>query len=195
MSVFERPSAGRVRTGRWNLPLKDPKPRRPAASIAALLATALAAAIAGCSAPPAPDVSAPAPVPTRPAERPPVPQPQPEPPRTEIAWRRAVAQRIHDASGSRVFEGRPPHLLKAVVVLELTVGADGSLQRASVMRTPDHARALGDVAIRTVQAATPLPPPPRAMLSRGSVRFLETWLFRQDDRFQVRTLAEPQKLD
>jgi protein TonB len=157
----------------------------------------LASAIAGCSAPPAADVPAPAPapVPVRPAETPPASKAPPEVPRTEVAWRRAVAQRIHDANGSKIFEGRPPHLLKAVVVLELTVGADGSVQRASVMRTPSHARALGDEAIRTVHAAAPLPPPPRLMLSRGSVRFLETWLFRQDDRFQVRTLAEQQFLD
>lgn len=106
-----------------------------------------------------------------------------------------MAQRIHDANGAKIFEGRPPHLLKAVVVLELTVDGDGRVQRTAVMRTPSHARDLGNEAIRTVHAAAPLPPPPRAMLNRGSVRFMETWLFRQDDRFQVRTLAEPQQLD
>jgi len=158
-----------------------------------LLAAVLASAIVGCSAPPVPGV--PAPAPNQPAEPPATPKLLPEAPGTEAAWRRVVAQRIHDANGSKIFEGRPPHLLKAVVVLELTVGADGSVQRASVMRTPGHARALGDEAIRTVHAAAPLPPPPRAMVSRGSVRFLETWLFRQDDRFQLRTLAEQQQLD
>jgi len=45
--------------------------------------------------------------------------------------------------------------------------------------------------VRTVQAAVPLPPPPPALLGRGtSVRFTETWLFREDDRFQLRTLAK-----
>ena len=93
----------------------------------------------------------------------------------------------------RVFEGRPPHPLKAVVVLDLAVGADGRIQSASVMRAPQHARELGAVAVRTVQAASPLPPPPRALLGQvGSVRFTETWLFRQDDRFQLRTLAQAQ---
>ena len=93
----------------------------------------------------------------------------------------------------RVFEGRPPNPLKAVVVLELAVGADGRVQNASVMRAPGHARELGTEAVRTVKAASPLPPPPRLLLGRGSsVRFTETWLFRQDDRFQLRTLAQAQ---
>jgi protein TonB len=61
------------------------------------------------------------------------------------------------------------------------------------MRAPKHARELGPVAVRTVHAASPLPAPPRALLGRGtSVRFTETWLFRDDDRFQIRTLAQEQ---
>jgi protein TonB len=95
----------------------------------------------------------------------------------------------------RVFEGRPPNPLKAVVVLDLTVGADGRLQRATVMRAPDHARELGAEAVRTAQAALPLPAPPRSLVSRGPLRFTETWLFRHDNRFQLRTLALPQLLD
>lgn len=112
---------------------------------------------------------------------------------SEADWRRALAQHILTVNKDRVFEGRPPHPLKAVVVLDLAVGADGRIQSASVMRAPQHARDLGAVAVRTAQAASPLPPPPRALLGRGSsVRFTETWLFRQDDRFQLRTLAQNQ---
>jgi protein TonB len=113
----------------------------------------------------------------------------------EAAWRREVAQRIQVANASKVFEGAPPHPLKAVVVLDLIVGADGRLQRVSVIRTPSHARELGDEAMRTVRAAVPLPAPPRALLNYGNVRFTETWLFREDNRFQIRTLAQDQKLD
>lgn len=138
---------------------------------------------------PAPQPSAPAPVPPQAAA--PAPRKPPES-QTEHEWRRALAEHIVAVNRERAFEGRPPNPLKAVVVLELTVGADGRLQRASVMRVPDHARELGAEAVRTAQAASPLPPPPRALASRGPVRFTETWLFRYDNRFQIRTLALPQ---
>ena len=118
--------------------------------------------------------------------------PKPAESTSETEWRRALAQHILAANRDRVFEGRPPHPLKAVVVLELTVGADGRLQRAAVLRAPNHARELGPVAVRTAEAASPLPTPPRALLSRGAVRFTETWLFRDDNRFQLRTLAQTQ---
>jgi protein TonB len=111
---------------------------------------------------------------------------------TESDWRRALAQHILAVNRDRVFEGRPPHPLKAIVVLELTVGADGRIQRAAVLRAPEHARELGADAIRTAQAASPLPAPPRALLGRGAVRYTEPWLFREDNRFQLRTLAQTQ---
>jgi protein TonB len=147
---------------------------------------------ASCSAPP--------PTPTAPPAAPRQATPVPPPPvsrapdfRSESEWRRALAQHILSVNRDRVFEGRPPHPLKAIVVLELAVTADGRVQSASVMRAPQHARELGAVAVRAARASSPLPPPPPAVLGRGtSVRFTETWLFRQDDRFQLRTLAQAQ---
>ncbi len=156
-------------------------------------AAAALAGVAGCALPP----PAPAPVALPPA---PVAAPMPPPPAaplpaphlSETEWRRALAQHIQSVNRQRVFEGRPPHPLKAIVVLELTVAADGRIERASVLRAPGHARELGDEAVRTAQAASPLPPPPRALASRGAVRLTETWLFRQDNLFQLRSLAQAQ---
>lgn len=159
-------------------------------------AVAAAAAFAGCAAPPAPTAVAPQPRTAPPGTAARVPAPpaaaQPAPQVSESAWRRALAQHIMDVNRSRVFEGRPPHPLKAIVVLELTVAPDGRVQRATVLRAPDHARELGADAVRTVQAASPVPPPPAAVLTRGSNRFTETWLFRDDNQFQLRTLAQTQ---
>jgi protein TonB len=159
-----------------------------------LIAAAAALVLVRCSAPPGPP-AAPAAPPSAPRSATPVTPPagRSSDAQSESDWRRALAQHILTVNRDRVFEGRPPHPLKAVVVLELAVGADGRVQNASVMRAPDHARELGAVAVRTAQAASPLPPPPRALLGRStSVRFTETWLFRQDDRFQLRTLAQTQ---
>jgi protein TonB len=159
-----------------------------------VLPAIIALAMVGCSAPPAPTAPAPAPAPA-PTAPPPLAKLPPEPSRTEADWRRAVAHHIQSASAAKVFEGRPPNPLKAVVVLDVTVAADGRLLRVSVLRAPAHARELGDEAVRTVRHAAPLPAPPRALLNHGSIRFTETWLFRQDDRFQLRTLAQTQLLD
>jgi protein TonB len=151
---------------------------------------ALFVAVFGCASPPLPPAG-PTPQPA-PASPPPAALPPAATPTTEADWRQALAQHILAANRDSVFEGRPPHPLKAIVVLELTVDPDGRVQRASVLRAPDHARELGAVAVRTAQAASPLPPPPRALLGRGSVRLVETWLFRDDNRFQLRTLAQTQ---
>lgn len=155
-----------------------------------------AAVLAACAVPPAPAPTPPPPpappVVTAPAPPPAVAPARPGPEVSEPDWRRALAQHILKVNQDRVFEGRPPHPLKAVVVVELTVGADGHVQRASVLRAPDHAKELGSVAVRTAQTASPLPAPPRSLASRGPIRLTETWLFRHDDRFQLRTLAQTQ---
>jgi periplasmic protein TonB len=159
-----------------------------------LMAVAAALGLASCSAPHAPPAAPSAPAPSARATTPsPAPAARHSDALSEADWRRALAQHILTVNRDRVFEGRPPHPLKAVVVLDLSVGADGRIHSASVMRAPKHAPELGAVAVRTAQAASPLPPPPRALLGRSSsVRFTETWLFRQDERFQLRTLAQNQ---
>ena len=167
--------------------MKTHRPRRWCACSVFLAALA----VSGCTAPAPPAAPAPAPAP-QPSGPPAATAPKLPEAHTEADWRRAVAQHILAANAENVFEGRPPHPLKGIVVLDLTVGVDGRIQRASVLRAPEHARELGAEAVRSAQAASPLPPPPRALLARGSVRFTETWLYRQDNRFQLRTLAQTQ---
>lgn len=94
-----------------------------------------------------------------------------------------------------MFEGRPPAPLRAVVVIELTVAADGRVRRADLLRVPGHSRDLGQVALRAAGAASPLPLPPKALVAGGPTRLTETWLFRDDGKFQLRTLAQPQGLE
>lgn len=153
-----------------------------------------AATVVACSTPAPP----PAPTPKPPAAVPPLTAPAPAPRAipapaptfvTETAWKRALAEHIQRVNQHRVFPGRPPYPLKGVVVVELTVAADGRVQRASVLRAPSHARELGAEAVRSAEAASPFPPPPRALAATGSVRLTETWLFRQDNLFQLRSVA------
>jgi protein TonB len=161
------------------------------------LALAMAVALAsGCAtkAPEPPQTVSPGPTASRPgpvAATPPA-RIETSSPRSLAEWKRSAAERIHAANRSQIFTGAPPNPLRAVVVVEMTVAADGRVQRADLMRVPGHAKELGAVALKTLNAASPLPAPPRALVAQGPIRTTETWLFREDGHFQIRTLASAQ---
>jgi protein TonB len=158
-----------------------------------LLAVAL---VAGCSAPPSPPEQRPSPPAAAP---PPAPTPPPRvaapkllPPKTPLdAYKREMAQQILDRNATSTFEGAPPHFLRAVVVLQLTLDANGKVTQVKTLRTRDTG--LAKAAADSVRAAAPPPAPPPGLLRRGSLEVAETWLFRDDGKFQVRSLAEEQR--
>jgi protein TonB len=108
------------------------------------------------------------------------------------AWKRAAALRIHQANQKQLFEGRPHHLLQAVIVVEATVDRGGNVVGSRVTRSP-KIKSLDQMALASLKAASPLPAPPSTLLVRGNLVFSETWLVQNDGRFQVRTLALPQE--
>jgi TonB family protein len=116
-------------------------------------------------------------------------------PRSLADWKRNAAERIHAANRSLVYTGAPPNPLRAVVVVEMTVAADGQVRRAELLRAPTHAKDLGAVALKAVNAASPLPAPPKALVAQGAMKTTETWLFRDDGQFQLRSLALAQAVD
>ncbi len=163
------------------------------AAIAGLLLTACS------SPPPAPSGAPPAPTGSAPAAEPsrapggwasPVGL-APRNPALE-SWKRSAAQRIHQANQKKLFEGRPHHLLQAVIVVEATVDRNGNVVRSRVTRSP-KIKKLDDMALASLKAASPLPAPPQSLLLRGNLVFSETWLVQNDGTFQVRTLALPQE--
>ena len=107
------------------------------------------------------------------------------------AWKLAAAQKIHAANPSQVFDGRPHHLLQAVIVVEATVDGSGRVVRSKVTRSPGIKK-LDLMALNALKAASPLPSPPAVLVARGPLVYSETWLVQNDGRFQVRTLALPQ---
>ncbi len=117
------------------------------------------------------------------------------PTRSMAEWKRIAAEHIQATNRNLIYSGAPPNPLRAVVVVEMTVSADGQVRRAELLRVPAHSRELGAVALRTLSAASPLPPLPRALVAQGTIRTTETWLFREDGHFQIRTLASPQAAD
>jgi periplasmic protein TonB len=167
-----------------------------------LLMAALMLAACG-SPPPAPPVIEPAPTPaTPPVATEPVPTPPvaAAPPSRRYAardpmldqWKHAAAQRIHAANAARLFSGRPHHLLQAVIVVEVAVDSSGRVTRSKILRSPGIG-ALDKLALASLKAASPLPAPPSKLVSKGGLVFSETWLFDNDGRFQLRTLALPQE--
>lgn len=121
----------------------------------------------------------------------PVPPPPVEPPILTLAdYKVAVARRIAQSNAEHLYEGAPPPMLKSVVVLTIAVDEEGLPVRVRLMRGNGH-RGLEQLAMHSVKHAAPLPRP-GTLARRGVAEFNETWLFRQDGRFQLRSTAELQ---
>jgi protein TonB len=106
-------------------------------------------------------------------------------------YKRALAQRIVAVNSTQVYVGRPQALLRAVIVLKYFVNADGQLLRADVLRT-NRDRKAEATALAALRRAAPFPKPDSRFLHRGEVELAESWLFNDDGRFQLRSVAEQQ---
>lgn len=104
------------------------------------------------------------------------------------AYKAEVARHIYKSSARDTFEGAAPPLLKSIVVLEVTIDARGAAH-ARVVRSNGF-KELEARALQSVKRATPLPRWSGA--GKKPVSYYETWLFRNDGRFQIRSIAPPQ---
>jgi protein TonB len=147
-----------------------------------------AALIAACSTPSGrPPAQSPAPAPQAAA----APSPSPAqriPPLTLEAYKKTVAERIAQASPD-IFGEPLPEMFKSIVVLDITIDRDGRLAQVSVRRSNGY-KALENRAMDSVKRAAPFGAPAFTVRGRdGSVNFLETFLFRDDGRFRIRSLV------
>ncbi len=110
---------------------------------------------------------------------------------TMNGYKRDVAKQLYRTNPQDLYEGQPPPLLKSIVVLKIRVDGKGQLSHVSVMRSNGY-KELEARAMQSVRNASPLPMPNRLFMQGGNAEFVETWLFRNDGRFQIRSLAEPQ---
>lgn len=97
-----------------------------------------------------------------------------------------AAQRMMAASPGQTYTGTPPEVLLAVPVLEVELHADGSIKRIDVLRQPRQAKDTVPMAIAAVRRGAPYGDVSR--LPRPW-RFTESFLFDDQRRFLVRTLA------
>jgi protein TonB len=133
---------------------------------------------------------APAPAPAAPAASPAL-QSAPSQASSVAGYKAEVARRVYDTSREQVFTGQPPPLLRSIVVVNVVIDENGQLVSARVYRDNGDVE-MRNAALSSLKRATPLPRPTRAVLRGRQVEYLESWLFRRDGKFQVRSLAELQ---
>ncbi|MGH8808889.1 MAG: hypothetical protein ACREX0_13520 [Noviherbaspirillum sp.] len=110
---------------------------------------------------------------------------------TVDAYKRELAHRISQVNASKVYGGRPQALLRSVVVLRYAVDARGNLMHSEIQRS-NRDRETEATALATLRNSAPFPKPAAHLLRRGQLEMSETWLFNNDGRFQLRTIALPQ---
>ena len=103
------------------------------------------------------------------------------------------ARAVYLSSATLVHDERPQPLLRAVVVLRVRLDAQGQWQ-AEVYRDNPAQPEMTRAALQSVQrlpAPVGLSPAALALLREQGV--IEAWLFQNDGRFALKTLAKPQR--
>lgn len=104
-------------------------------------------------------------------------------------YRLDVARHIYASYPRRIYHGRLPPLIHAVVVLETTVDEHGEPKDIRVVRGPSHAPDVTAAVREMTYRVSPLPIPARL---GPQVKYLEIWLVHKDGRFQLDALTEGQ---
>jgi protein TonB len=106
-------------------------------------------------------------------------------------YKQDLAHRISQVNSTKVYTTRPQALLRSVVVVKYQVDRDGKLVHSEIFRS-NRDRETESIALATLKNTAPFPKPAPHLLRQGRVDILESWLFNNDGRFQLRTIALPQ---
>ena len=113
------------------------------------------------------------------------------PSRTLDANKTEVAQHVMRHNSGQTFSGQLPPMLPAIVVVNITVDEDGQLQDVVVQRSRDPD--ASQVALDSMRRSGRLPKPVNLLATNmRALTFSETFLFNDQYRFQLRSLAGPQ---
>jgi protein TonB len=108
---------------------------------------------------------------------------------TPKAYKVDAARHVYKAYADKIYKGKLPPLIHAVVVLEVSVDAQGNVRDINTIRVPTHAPDVTVAVKEMIQHASPMPAPSRM----GGVKFTEVWLVDKSGRFQLDTLTEGQR--
>jgi len=106
-------------------------------------------------------------------------------------YKRLLAQHIAEVNPDKIYPGNPQAMLRSVVVLKYVLDANGKLIHSDTLRTNGDTVAVA-TALAALRHAAPFPAPPNHLLERGRMEILETMLFNDDGRFQMRSIAKTQ---
>ncbi len=104
------------------------------------------------------------------------------------AYRVDGAKHLYALYADRIFKGKLPPLMHAVVVVETELDAAGNVRGIEMVRVPKHAPEVVVEVRKMIRAASPLPAPERM----GGTRYTDIWLVDKSGRFQLDTLTEGQ---
>lgn len=106
-------------------------------------------------------------------------------------YKKELAQRIAQVNSTKVYTVRPQALLRSVVVVRFVVDADGGLVSSEIQRS-NHDQSTEATALASLRSSAPFPKPAPNLLRGGRLELYETWLFNNDGRFQIRSIAQQQ---
>ncbi len=107
------------------------------------------------------------------------------------AYKQDVAQRISQVNSQQVYAERPQALLRSIVVLKFSIDENGRLLRSEIQRS-NKDRHAESAALDSLKRTAPFPKPAAHLLRHGKLELSESWLFNNDGRFQLRSVALPQ---
>lgn len=106
-------------------------------------------------------------------------------------YKQDLANRISQVNSTKVYIDRPQALLRSVIVVKYQVDGNGNLVGSEIFRS-NRDRETETTALASLRNTAPFPKPAPHLLRHGRVDIMESWLFNNDGRFQLRTIALPQ---
>ena len=105
------------------------------------------------------------------------------------AYRLDGARHVYESYPHRIYRGKLPPLMHAIVVVETVLDEAGHVKEINVLRAPSHAPDVTAAVREMIHRVTPFPTPARL----GAVTWTETWLVDRSGRFQLDALTEGQR--
>ena len=107
--------------------------------------------------------------------------------RTWDEYKLRAARRIHAANATETFAGPVPDPLQSIPVLQVKLNRDGSVKDIVTLRVPRQSPETLEMARRAIRRAAPFEPVGHLP---QPWQFNETFLYNEQLKFQLRTLAE-----
>lgn len=103
------------------------------------------------------------------------------------------ARAVYQHSAAKVHNDRPQPLLRAVVVLRVKLNEQNQWQAEVFRDNPDQPEMTRAAMESVAQLPMPAGLSPKAQQMLRNEGLIEAWLFQNDGRFALKTLAKPQR--